>query len=119
MSPIRAVVVYPDDRAEITYLEGFEGIQNIVGGYVERVGLDGCTCYVDEDGISKGLLRNQLATAALQTMLQRIDRSLLPGDYVKGVAVFVGESMTDDGVVESDLPEIIIEQFFPTAKVPE
>lgn len=79
--------------------------QKLVGGYIEPVYLrEDLVGYVDEDGIAKGLRRNDRATGLCSTM----ECGLMPGDYIKGDFVIQGED--PDGVA-ADLPDDI-EEFF-------
>jgi hypothetical protein len=122
----KAIVVQPDGTVEIKYLDGWKGIKSeLNGGYLELVpvsdGADNPGSYilfVDEDGISKELGRNQVATEAASKMLAKVGRTFLPGDYIKGVAVFIGQSMSnnpEEGCIESDLPQEVIDEYFGSA----
>ena len=114
----RAIVVQPNGSVEIKSLAGYNDIKaELNDGWLElvRVG-EQFVLYVDEDGISKNLHRNQRATDVVVSMLAKLDRSLLPNDYIKGPAIFIGQSQSDDpeeGMVESDLPLEIINEYFP------
>jgi hypothetical protein len=109
----KAVVIAANGHAEVKQLDGWNGIKTeLNGGYLELVPLsDDVVLYVDEDGIAKGLPRNDLATTVVRNALAKVGRTLLPGDYIKGTAVFVGQAESDDpeeGMVESDLPQDFI-----------
>lgn len=114
----RAIVVQPDGTVEVKSLAGYNDIKaELNDGWLELVpvGGDQFVLYVDEDGISKGLPRNQVATDAVTKMLAKLERGLLPGDYIKGPAVFIGQRMSEDpeeGYVESDLPQEVIDEYF-------
>jgi len=94
-------------------IDGYKDIMMIFDGCLEclPVGKD-FVCYVDEEGIYKGLLLNQRATVIVQQMLRKLGRTLIPGDFIKGTAVFIGQKMEDEGMVECDLPDHVIQEYF-------
>ncbi len=103
---MKAIVVLPNciELREVTDLH------ETVGGFFQclPVGED-FTVFIDEDGKAKGLPRNQRAEDIIRRMLDKVDRTLIPGDFIVGPAVFVGL----DGGDEVDLPEEVIKEFFP------
>lgn len=58
----KMMVIRPGAPIEVQMVAGFEDIQKIVGGYIERVtirlGVRSADVWVDEDGLSKGLVPN-------------------------------------------------------------
>lgn len=114
----RAIVVQPNGTVEVKSLAGYNDIKaELNDGWLELVPVgDNDFClYVDEDGIAKQLPRNQVATDAVTRMLAKLGRGLLPGDFIKGPAVFIGQRMSDDpeeGFVNSDLPQEVIDEYF-------
>jgi hypothetical protein len=101
----------------VKQVEGWNGIKaELNDGYLEPVYLgNGIVMYVDEDGIAKGLPRNDIATIMTMNLLAEQGRSLMPGDYIKGGAVFVGQAERDDpeeGLIEVDLPQEFIDEHF-------
>jgi hypothetical protein len=127
---MKAIVVKPDGRTTIKELGGWSVIQaEIDGVHLELIELPGFACYVDQNGIAKGLSRNQTATNIVERALAKVGRSLLPGDFIKGTAVFVGRSVVDDPEarlwdvsagnaqrveVDDDLPQSVIDDYFAT-----
>lgn len=116
--PMKAVIVKADRTVRIAELNGWDDIKLAIGGdpFLQAlpVGLD-FTQYVDEDGIARGLPRNEVATNITKAMLKKLGRLMLPGDYIKGTAVYIGIKDSDDpeeGAVETDLPEKVIYDFF-------
>ena len=116
--PNRVVIVQPDGTVQIKSIGGYTDIQaELNGGWLERVPIGAeFNLYVDEDGIAKQLPRNQVATDVVTRMLAKLERTLFPGDYIKGAAVFIGFVENEDpeeGHIESDLPQEIVDEFFP------
>jgi hypothetical protein len=70
MATIQAVIVDPDGTVRHTDIEDtLESFQVIVGGYIQPVFGDVATMYVDEDGLSRRLPHNPLATLFAQRVL--------------------------------------------------
>jgi len=117
---MKAVVITPFAPSskmasiEVKDIDGFHGAKaELGGGYIEVVPVgENFSLYVDEDGTAKGLTPNWPATLITKAMLANVGRMMLPGDYIKGVAVFVGIKEEDDGLTECDLPEEVIKEFF-------
>lgn len=82
--------------AEHTLEDELHALQAIVGGYIECVRLtDEAAMLVDEEGLLKGLPRNDLA-------------SLIARRQIVGTALIVGVEHTDDGDVFTDCPAHIV-----------
>lgn len=100
--PVRAVLVRPS--GEHTYTDiardtdsGLSALQQIVGGNIELVPLDGSAyIYVNEEGLLDGLPVNELATRALLEL-----RPAMAGTFLVGDAVFLGFTR---GGNEADCP---------------
>jgi hypothetical protein len=104
---VRAVVITPDGMVSVANLSGYEDFVKEVGGYLEAIYLDGCVCYVNEDGKAARMLPNWKATAFVKQMLVPLGRMMLPGDYIVGTAIFVGLAVDEGSFVDADLPEAI------------
>ena len=82
--------------AEHTLEDELHALQTLVGGYIECVRLtDEAAMLVDEEGLLKGLPRNDLA-------------SLIAQRQIVGTAVIVGIAHTADGDVFCDCPAHMI-----------
>lgn len=129
---MRVAVVKSDGRTVVKQLDDWKAIRaEIDGAFLESVPLTpGFICYVDEDGIAKGLPRNQIATEIIERALAKVGRSLFAGDFIKGTAVFVGQKWVDDPnardsleddaqkvQADDDLSQSIIDEYFPMARV--
>jgi hypothetical protein len=71
-------------------------------GYIELVSStihDRMACMVDEDGSRKGLTFNPRATSLIV--------GLIPGDYIKGHAVFIGRDGPDLSSCPLSLAEVL------------
>jgi hypothetical protein len=83
--------------------EGLEDLQKLVGGYVESVPYPERTdvvCFLNEDGKSMSLPRNERATRLLNPVLR-------PGDWIAGNLVVCG---FDPSTGENrDLPADVLE----------
>jgi hypothetical protein len=117
---MRTIIVHPDGKVEDMSTEGWKDFKKILNdAFLEPITLaDNVCCYVDEDGRLKGLLKNELATNAVTSILEKIGRTLLPGDYIKGIAIFVGTKMSEnpeDGLIETDLPDAVCREYFSMA----
>jgi hypothetical protein len=74
-----AEFIKPDGTKTIVESPTYEQMSEFIGGYLERVGLsDGRGIYLDEDGKSKGLPRNDYGTF-LGTLA-----GIAPSDFVVG-----------------------------------
>jgi len=117
---MKAIVIRPGERAVLQEVDGWNGIKAALGGgYLEAVPVgEDFTLYVDEDGIAKGLPYNEEATRVTETMLAAMKRRFaVTGDYIKGVAVFVGiRHDPEEGGVECDIPERVIAEYFAPLK---
>ena len=116
---MRTIIVHPDGKVEKKDTNGWNDFKKILNGaYLEVVTLEeNLCCYVDEDGISKGLLKNELATTVVRAILKKQDRVLF-GDFMRGVVIFVGSKQSEnpeDGMVESDVPDEVINEYFSMA----
>ena len=110
---ILAVVIKPNHHPELVQLNGYEDFKNALdGGYLEAVGLaENVVCYVDEDGIAKELPFNPVATAVVRMALAKLERDLIPGDYIKGTAIFAGFDF--DAGNKINIPHPFLKEFFP------
>jgi hypothetical protein len=89
---MRALVIYPGGGVRELDDLSLEALQEVVGGYVEAIGLDGAIGFVDEEGKLRESVPpvNAIATRLLQEAGGR------PGDFVVGTFVVTGQS-NDDG----------------------
>jgi hypothetical protein len=82
---MRGVVIQPDGAISVEQVQAdLEGLQALVGGYIEAVGLKcpaPATAYINEEGKIHDLPRNPLATSVAH---------LFPGDYIAGTMVILG-----------------------------
>ena len=114
---MRAIVVWSIHDSVVIEQKDFKDWEDIKkelnGGYLEMlpVGED-FTVYIDEDGKGKILPYNPGATAIIKAMLCQAGRTLLPGDYIVGPAVFVGIKPGAEGPEECDLPVHVIRRYF-------
>lgn len=107
---MKCVVIYPGQAPILKEVDGYKGLVAEVGGYIELVGVgEDFSCYVNEDGIALGLSRNEAATKVVTNMLDNVGRSLLPGDYIKGAAVFCGASENGE---DTDIPDNVVDTYF-------
>lgn len=110
----KALVVEPDGSARVVETEtDLESLRSLIGGgWLEGVaGKYGeWTAYGDEEGKLRGLPFNRQAT----TLVRRIGGY---SDLLVGTVVFFGLEMEDpeEGYVETDVPESIVEAWDPTA----
>lgn len=111
----RAVVVYTDNNIVICDIKDYNDIKNLLGGWLEvvLVGSD-FILYVDEDGISKCLPRNDIATKLTAEMLAVQGREFAyHDDDIKGTAIFIGQKhVPDEGLVCCDIPDRVIQEYF-------
>jgi hypothetical protein len=115
---IKTVVVTPDCKTEIKYLDGWDGIKELIGAdMLEIVNLGKGNCaYIDEEGKEKQLSANAIATGVVCRALDRRNHMLLPGDYLAGTVVFVSEKELPDpanGLVEDSVTDAFIQEYFP------
>ncbi len=106
-----ALIVRPDDTADLEHLpegdlQASTRINDLIGGHFEAITgrvLPAWIAYVAEDEreFPGGLFPNLQA----DTMARVLGWSCPPGDYVKGVAVFLGR----DGVNETDVPQHVLD----------
>jgi hypothetical protein len=105
----KAIVISPKN-VSIEEVDGFQGAkEQLDGAYLELLNIreDACA-FVDEEGKLKGLPINVLAT--LWFRLLKV--GLQPDDFIVGTVVVFGQKMSDnpeEGLVECDVPEDIIE----------
>ncbi len=105
IKPVKAIVVM--DTIKFAQVHDFHAV---LGGYLEALPVgEGFTVFIDEDGKAKGLPHNERAESIIRAMLSVYGRSMLPGDYIVGPAIFVG---IDDEGNECDLPTSVIQEFF-------
>lgn len=111
---VLSIIVHPDGKTErrVSPLS-LDQLQAIVGGdgppgYIEHVtASEVAGVYINEEGKLQNLEPNQPATEAFHAIGGR----LFAGDYLAGVAIFVGD--TDDEGEDISLPErdaVIIER---------
>jgi hypothetical protein len=103
-----ALVVRPEGNAELARLPDAPGgqlraLNELLGGYLEAVatGSSDWVCYINEEGKGLGLAFNVQADALVRTLGFRF----MQGDYLVGVAVFLGRNGPD----ESDVPQRIVD----------
>lgn len=113
------IIVHPDGKVEKKDTNGWKDFKVILNdGYLEIVTLEhNLCCYVDEEGISKGLPINDLATTVVRSILKK-QRRLLAGDYLRGAVIFVGSKNSDnpeEGMVEADIPDAVFGEYFSMA----
>lgn len=105
--PITAIVLRHDaQRPEIVTLNAdrLGHMQEIVGGYIEAVGLDGMTMYINEDGKGLGLPINDAATE-----LAFEDLAISHFDRIVGNAVIVNTPTwmhTDRSVTKENISRV-------------
>jgi hypothetical protein len=104
---LKAFVIKSDGTAHATTIPNYQAMVEQVGGYLESVlfGPD-AYAYVNENGIALKLPPNKTATELIEHFLAKLDRMLLPGDYIKGTLVVVGPP--DDNGDETDVPEHVV-----------
>jgi hypothetical protein len=103
---MKAIIVTPNTIE----FQNISDLHATLDGYLEALSVgENFICFIDEDGKAKGLRPNQRATDIIQLMLAKRGRSMLPGDMIVGMAIFVGV----DGEDEGDLPESVIAEYFP------
>lgn len=98
---MRAIVIRPGDLPVVEDVDGFDGIREAIGGWVEavRCGVRDTCVLVDEDGRMKQLPLNHFA-------------SMFVGYPLLGTAVIVGSGGEDFG----DVPEATVSRVFPGEK---
>lgn len=110
----KGIVITPDGEISVKEINDWEGIKaELNDAYLELISLGGFNAYVDEEGKSKGLEPNPVASVVVQTLLRSLGRTLTPGDFISGNIVFLGQKAADnpeDGWVEGDLPHEIIDR---------
>lgn len=86
--------------AAVNPAEELHALQSIIDGYIECVRLtDDAAMLVDEEGVLKGLQRNEVA-------------SLIAHTHIVGTAVIVGIEHTDDGDIFTDCPAHIVRSLY-------
>lgn len=111
---IQVAVIDDTGSVALRDVDGWNGIKEVLdGAYIEPLSMgDNWAMYVDEDGIAKGLKRNDLATDIAVKALAKVGRMLIPGDFIKGKAVLVGKKHSKKGWwVETDLPKAVINEY--------
>lgn len=119
---MRAIVIRPTGIT-VEDLSGWDGIKAVLdGGFLELVPFrEDLVGYIDEDGKFKSLPVNEKATEIAQDLLRERDRSLLPGDMINGTMVLCGSKLSErpeEGFVECDTPQDIIDRFKPSRELP-
>lgn len=99
------VLVVPDDESlpiKTVDIDGsLESFQVLVGGYIEGIGGQGWSAYVDEEGRIKNRPVNHRASIMAKRMGWR-------EEYLCGTTVFIGE--VDDEGNDTDVPPFVIKQ---------
>lgn len=87
MSTFKALVAYPDGGVSIEHIDGLEGTQRTVGGYIEQVPGSGAgwIALANEEGKIKGLASNPTA----ERIFTSEGGTLPPGDWLVGPIVFL------------------------------
>lgn len=111
-----ALTVHPSGRASLARLSGAppvmaQVVSELVGGNLELLatgggpvaGMDTWLAYINEDGGRLGLPANLMADA----MARMLGYPFGHGDYLKGVAVFLGRA--PGNVVELDVPDYVLD----------
>lgn len=109
---IVALIVHPDGITEARQLDpDLPTIQALVGGHIEAVSpADGdWHAYVNEEGVWQGLPANPQATA----LAIAAGWAPLPGDFLKGTAVFLGDG--PDGT-ETHCPAPLLHAAIPALR---
>lgn len=98
---MRAVVIQPDGTATIEDADvSLSGLQAVVGGYIEAVGLKcptPATAYINEEGKLEGLDVNLAATRIAH---------LMPGDFIAGPMIVLGAP--DDEGDDTPVPDEVL-----------
>jgi hypothetical protein len=88
-------------------IETLEQLQAEVGGYIELIGGDGWSAYLNEEGKIHGLPPNQPADALARTL----GFEFLPGDALVGTVLFCGPPDSDGH--DTDVPDSVREKIIP------
>lgn len=91
-----------------TVERGLKSMQQLVGGYIEALFLtDEVSAYINEEGKYNGSHRNEAGTALVKHALSTVGRTLIPGDFIAGPLVLMGQS--DDEGEDTSVPESVVE----------
>jgi hypothetical protein len=97
---------------------GWDALRRVLGGdhnlTVQHIPLDqpDHVAYADEEGRLKGWPVNRHATDLVQHLLAQDGRHLA-GGYLSGTVVFLGQQEGRDGPEDCDLPERVLQRYFP------
>lgn len=98
---MKAVVIQPNGWTTIEDADvSLEGLQAIVGGYIEAVGLKcphPATAYINEEGKIEGLDANPVATRVAH---------LMAGDFIAGPMIILGAP--DDEGNDTPVPDRVL-----------
>jgi hypothetical protein len=87
---------------------GLAAMQKLVGGYIEALSLtDEVSAYINEEGKIEGLPRNEAGDRLVKHALSTVGRTMLPGDYVAGPLVLMGQP--DDEGYDTGVPESVVD----------
>lgn len=86
-------------------------LQELVGGYIEPLQLQGCHAYFNEEGKWMGLPVNLPATQFTEALGWRRG-----GDYLVGTVVFLGDNGADEGPVPDAVVELAEQLYGPVAQ---
>lgn len=107
---IDVLVINPGEwRAQRKTVErGLASMQSLVGGYIEALSLtDEVSAYINEEGKYNGAHRNEAGTALVKHALASVGRQLIPGDFIAGSLVLMGQP--DDEGEDTSVPESIVD----------
>lgn len=100
---IKVLVVEVSGNQYVREVRSLADAQNIVGGYIERIGFPNCEVYFNEEGIALDLFPNKFITEFLNKELDKVGKVVLTqGGSVLGTAFITGP--TDSKGDWTDVP---------------
>lgn len=97
---MKGLLISPDETVKPVDIADYDHLHEVVGGFYELVSFtERADAFVDEDGKSKRLPVNHLATF----LTGRFQIGLRPDDYIVGPLVLLGPP--DDEGDSTDLPD--------------
>lgn len=85
-----------------------DAFRQLVGGNIEALSLtDEVSAYINEEGKLTGLARNEAADRLVKHALSTVGRRMIPGDYVVGPLVLMGQP--DNAGYDTGVPESVVD----------
>lgn len=106
MSTIKAIVVHADGLIRRVDVRGYDGLVELVGGYIEHLPFGDGSAWINENGKADGLPFNKAAT----DLCRKFKVGIATDDFIVGNMVVTGPA--DEEGEDTDVTEKMARKIF-------